>query len=668
MEAVALASLVGLGYGISKLAGKKEVVKTTEPFVTSNANMTMKPGSQTVALKAPPTSIYATTPQGQSYRGNPSELDLYYATPSGQTIPSEPSPGPYGTGLQYGSMRGQEQTAEGFAPQPMSIEDATSQVRFFGNPNDGDTNYLEEGVIRTLSGDNINTKDFRHSNMVPFFGGSVKQNVRANANVSRLDAFTGADSTQVKKKEVENMFDVNRPYGNPYGLESSTDFIESRVTAPMRRNNERPFEPTRVGPALGEKFGLTGKGGFQQLEVNEIMKQAMPTTDKLRVATNPKFSYDNPVIPGQHFITSAADSPGEVRHYRPDRFFVDETNSRVFTGPAAVVKEASRPIQLMPETTRTETSQEVIGTAGSTETFVPYVTGSYRSPMTQQYGGAGFRNADMNGYYTNDVDAKESDYGRSSFENRPNERTATSTRTMALNLVPAENGQVSIHYEDDARPTRREELENQTREFGTATGYAGGAPMVTVWDPNDVARTTVKETMVERNANYMGIINAASQPNKLKVYDPNDIAKPTKKAELSNSLSWYGTGGDARKSVLIEEAAYNMRTNPDKEKIAKGRRPIAGNGNIAVSNGYIRQTAKRLTTDDVNDRVNAVNRVTALPTGVADIGLVKYRAPLRLDMSSERFAPEYVNAVVNNPLNQDLQRNASKSFADVEVY
>jgi hypothetical protein len=111
-----------------------------------------------------------------------------------------------------------------------------------------------------------------------------------------------------------------------------------------------------------------------------------------------------------------------------------------------------------------------------------------------------------------------------------------------------------------------------------------------------------------------------------------------------------------------------MRTNPDKEKIAKGRRPIAGNGNIAVSNGYIRQTAKRLTTDDVNDRVNAVNRVTALPTGVADIGLVKYRAPLRLDMSSERFAPEYVNAVVNNPLNQDLQRNASKSFADVEVY
>ena len=48
--------------------------------------------------------------------------------------------------------------------------------------------------------------------------------------------------------------------------------------------------------------------------------------------------------------------------------------------------------------------------------------------------------------------------------------------------------------------------------------------------------------------------------------------------------------------------------------------------------------------------------------------MVKYRAPLRLDMSSERFAPEYVNAVVNNPLNQDLQRNASKSFADVEVY
>jgi hypothetical protein len=73
----------------------------------------------------------------------------------------------------------------------------------------------------------------------------------------------------------------------------------------------------------------------------------------------------------------------------------------------------------------------------------------------KQFGGAGYRNADSTAWYTADVDSPEADYGRSSFENRPNERTATSERTVTLNSVPAETGQVSVHYLDDARPTRR---------------------------------------------------------------------------------------------------------------------------------------------------------------------------------------------------------------------
>jgi hypothetical protein len=37
-----------------------------------------------------------------------------------------------------------------------------------------------------------------------------------------------------------------------------------------------------------------------------------------------------------------------------------------------------------------------------------YVVGSYRSPMAQQYGGAGYRNADMISSYTNNTDASRS--------------------------------------------------------------------------------------------------------------------------------------------------------------------------------------------------------------------------------------------------------------------
>jgi hypothetical protein len=102
-----------------------------------------------------------------------------------------------------------------------------------------------------------------------------------------------------------------------------------------------------------------------------------------------------------------------------------------------------------------------------------------------------------------------------------------------------------------------------------------------------------------------------------------------------------------------------MRTNPNKEQIARGRKPIAGAGGIAINQGDAgRQTAKKLWTDDVNDRVNSVNRVEGLPPGVGDIGQVKYRVPLRLDVSAERLTPDIVEQVNNNPLQQSIQRNA----------
>jgi hypothetical protein len=209
---------------------------------------------------------------------------------------------------------------------------------------------------------------------------------------------------------------------------------------------------------------------------------------------------------------------------------------------------------------------------------------------------------------------------------------------------------------DDARPTRRAEMEGGISDFGPA-GPAGGAPSVTVWDPNDVARTTVKETTVDWN--YRGVASAASAPTRLKVYDPKDIARPTQKAQLSNR-QYYGAGANSSWGYMNEDFAYNMRTNPNKEQIAKGRKPIAGNGGMAIFDGDPgRQTAKRLASDDVNDRVNAGNRYESFTPGVGDIGQVKYRVPLRLDVAAERLTPDIVEAVDNNPLQQSIHRIAA---------
>ena len=592
------------------------------------------------------------------------ELDMMYTTQGGKTYPSEPNAGPsYGTPLQYSTsmppMRGVGLLGQGPMPEP--IEASVPQVAFASSGVEASSAWVKGNtIVSNLSGQEIQSSDFKHNNMQPFFGGSVKQNMTASANTSKLDMFTGAGSTDIQKQEISPMFNTAIPFGQPFGNEANADFIRSRIVEPGRRNNETPFEPTRVGAALGEKGGITGKGGFQQMEVNEIMKRAMPTTDKLRTADKPKVSYNNQVIPGVHFVTSPAMDSGEVRKYRPDTFSLNENGERNGVATSEVMKGANRPTQVLKYTTRTDTSEELIGAPASQEAFKSYVAGDYKTPMGQQYGGAGYRNTDGSGYGAGPRD----DYGAASYEVRPNERLATQDRVMGLNLSPADTGAVPVHYNDDARPTRRGDMVGNIRQTGTATGYAAGAPAITSWDPSDVARTTVKETTVDWD--YRGISGPGAGPERLKVYDPNDIAKPTQKSQLSQDSRIAGPAISVNKDFTSHESANNMRRNNSKTMISKGRKPIAGNGGIAIHNGDIRQTTKRLTADDVNDRSMAVNRAMEMTPGAADLGQVRPRLPLRLDVSMERNMQVMIDAVDNNPLNQSLRKNAIRDSMMLE--
>ena len=128
-------------------------------------------------------------------------------------------------------------------------------------------------------------------------------------------------------------------------------------------------------------------------------------------------------------------------------------------------------------------------------------------------------------------------------------------------------------------------------------------------------------------------------------------------------MSWTGPSISASQDQMDETFAYNMRTNPNKEQIARGRKPIAGSGNNPVFTGDPgRQTSQKLDTDFINDRPLAVDRLTAggqgLTSGVGDIGRMEYRVPLKLDVSRERNMYDTVQAVDQNPLMQSLKRNA----------
>jgi len=164
--------------------------------------------------------------------------------------------------------------------------------------------------------------------------------------------------------------------------------------------------------------------------------------------------------------------------------------------------------------------------------------------------------------------------------------------------------------------------------------------------------------------------DGASAPHRLKVYDPDDVAKSTQKSQLSAGLSWTGPGGNGAWSDAMDNAfAYNMRSNPNKEQIAKGRKPIAGSGSSATFNGDPgRQLSKKLDTDFINDRPMAINRSMDITPGVGDIGRVEYRVPLKLDVSRERNTYSAIEAVDTNPLMQSLQKNAAIDEAAIKEY
>ena len=702
MEVAALFGLLGLGYGVSKISetpSKAQTNVTKDIQITNTSQMEqnrraaqslppsireypllVRPGTQegfmpaARGLNSDPLTV---APKGASAVGFGPDLDMMYQVSNGQTYPSEPSTGPYGTAFGYSSNKppyAPNTTIPGTRPSPSPIDSNVPLMEFRSDNTEANPNYIDSKfVVSPLSGQRIPSNEFKHNNMQPFFGGRMKQNTAPQANVGMLDAYNGTGSTQIKKREVENMFETSRaPYGNPYGMEDNTEFFQSRVTsqAPMARNGERPFEPTKVGSGVGEKFGFAGKGGFQQLEINEIMRPK--DTNELRVATNPKETYDTPMGPGGHFIGTSAEvsDVGEVRKYKPDSFYIDESGERFFVTTGDLIKETVRSVQVLPFTTRPETSVAYEGTASSQDFGESYVTGSYRMPMAQQYGGAGYRNADMTSYYTKDTGAVEADYGKSSYEIRPNERNETSERVMALNAAPADNQLVTAHYTDDARPTRRGETTGNIRMTGTPITYAERAPAITVWDPKDIARTTVKESTIYLDRMGVAGGDGASATNRLKVYDPDDVARSTQKAQLSANLAWTGPGGNgAWNDTMDPTFAYNMRTNPNKEQIARGRKPIGGSGNSATFNGDPgKQWSKKLDADFINDRALAINRSLDITPGVGDLGRVEYRVPLKLDVSRERNQYEAVSAVDNNPLMQSLRKNAEIDEAAVREY
>jgi hypothetical protein len=309
-----------------------------------------------------------------------------------------------------------------------------------------------------LSGMKMEKQDYIHNNMVPFLKGNVTQNVDVERMSNYTDRMSGNDSLYMKKTEVPCLF---KPSINDQvcsrGMRNNDEFLKSRVVDPLSRNNEFPIQQIRVGPGLNRGYSSAGVGGFQQ-------------TDALRYAAPPDLQANKPKTdqtsktfqipfqgPKTNNVTKRSMTENVVKNL-PERTF-EQNKENFFVTTGAYTKPTERSNQNIKETNAPLGHIEYTGGAKDT----------------------------VNLQNTND------DYGKANVVVYDNERNNYETKTVVTNLTSLVNAVVNPLV-DTMKNSIKEYLIDAPRQEGMMNPQMPQA--VTVHDPNDITRTTIKETTI----------------------------------------------------------------------------------------------------------------------------------------------------------------------------
>lgn len=402
-----------------------------------------------------------------------------------------------------------------------------------------------ETFVSPLTGKPMNPKDFMtNSNgdvFQPFFGSNVTQNMSENASRSRLAAHTGMDSMIDRhKKESKPLFKPCKNISYVNGSPNNSDILSERYNQSRYRSNERPFKQEIIGSGINVKDGKSGTGGFHQYETQDIARSSYKGIDDLNVRQ--QITYTTPIKPGAAIAQRGKQST--VAKNRPETSF-HQTLDNQWKTPGSVVFAAQRENFTAYDNGKKQ-SRETIGTVGCASVKQRNIE-TFRKTRRNVYVNSGLRNVKMIHDY--DHENENSDYGKHSFNLGPNERDTTQIAKHNTNFTTVVKA-LTKPLEDVMKVTKKENIIGNPRPNGNMNAQIPSKQ--TVYDPNDVARTTVKETLIHnsRKGNVKG-------PNKLTVYDPNDVAKTTLKETLIHNNRKGNIGGK-----VIKNRVYKYDTKP----------------------------------------------------------------------------------------------------------
>lgn len=495
--------------------------------------------------------------------------------------------------------------------------------------------------IYTLSGDWVGA-DKSATHMSPFSGGKVRGGNYTNDGIaeSRLDNMTGYGSQYRKKEEVGPLFNPEDNLAWTYGMPNQSDFNQSRVVPSMRVDGVAPIEKIQVGPGLNQGLdAVDGRAGFNSgLEYRDVWQDK--TVNQLRVATNPKLTYELDGLEGplavQNKVPASRETFGHVNKKMPDTFF-ENTPNRWLTTTGESKGSALRPAQEIGNVRRITSGTEYSGPATSSDYKASYAPGRYEAsrkapplePRTTPSSAVGM--GDHHGMQMAHDSHTTKGNCRSS-NTQPETLRHGFSRTMGELMAPLTNL---------LKPTKKEEIIFNPRPYGLglSTTTQGGI----CYDRETMAPSTIKETTLYTPYSYVNC-QEGTYVNNLEPIPENN--------RNATNRDYYPAAASAVGNVDYS-STYRQTNNMLKPLTATAWAPGGGTQLFQPSPGV--QCGPKDCTPGADGRFNPafIKTSMSLPS-TESIGRGNPSMQLDNTIHSERLDPSILDAFRRNPFTHSL--------------
>lgn len=353
-----------------------------------------------------------------------------------------------------------------------------------------------------------------HNNMVPFYGGRIKQSLEEHNRESdgKLELYSGQKKLNRENKTETAAFFEPTPE-NIYGSHEQRDLSRYVPSNLGKSNNELPFEQIKVGPGLNKGYTSAGSDGF-----HPMVRILPPTKEDLRV--DPVLETEGRIISGKNHITKSALLPNQSKN-RQSLFVENKNGERNFTTTGAIKGRKLRSIIKL-KTQAREVSEMLIGHAHNSGASTSINNkNTYKTSTKQNFTNQPFRNLSR-------VNQLVTDYGKASIENRETERALTGQLNYLGIATDGAKGQ-KINSSDLPKQTKKQA---HTLNKHSILNVSGLSKHIT-YDPNDKMRTTTKEQNIDHN--HVGFFNSF----KKSINSLTDKTKTTKR-EQTEDLNHLG--------------------------------------------------------------------------------------------------------------------------------